>query len=73
MKPITQFNNAGSGRIHVFKAADGKWTYCPGTVRHWPSFNLEGEFQTAQQAREAVAKDPTCTGLAVKVETGFFS
>ena len=59
--------------LRVFKAKDGRWTYCPDTVRTWPSFNLQGEYDTAQQAREAVAKDPTCTGLAVKVESGFWA
>ena len=58
--------------IHIFKAADGKWTYCPGSVRNWPSFNLQGEFRTQAQAVEAVNRDKTCAGLPVKVESGFF-
>ena len=69
---ITQFNNAGSGRIHVFKAANGLWTYCPTAVRSWPSFNLEGEFPSKELAVQAAQRDPTCAGLTVKIESGFF-
>jgi hypothetical protein len=58
--------------IHIFKAQDGKWTYCPRVVRHWPAFYQSGQFETKEQAREAVAQDPTCKGKPVKVETGFF-
>ncbi len=57
--------------IHIFKAKDGKWTYCPASVRNWPSFNLEGEFPDKAAAVEAVKRDPTCAGLPVKVEPGF--
>jgi len=59
--------------IHIFKAKDGRWTYCPDTVRNWPSFNLEGEFDSQQQAIEALKRDRTCYGVPVKVESGFFS
>ena len=58
--------------ILIFKAQDGRWTYCPDTVRHWPAFSMEGQFINSEQAREAVQRDPTCAGLPVKVEAGFF-
>lgn len=58
--------------IVIFKAKDGRWAYCPEAVRRWPAFSLEGQFASAQQARDAVARDKTCAGLKVKIETGFF-
>ena len=59
--------------IHIFKAQDGRWTYCPDAVRHWPAFNLEGEFDSREEAIEAVNRDSSCEGIPVKLESGFFS
>ena len=60
--------------ILIFKARDGRWSYCPRVVRHWPAFSQEGQYATKQAALEAVKRDPACTGLPVKVEkAGLFA
>ncbi len=43
--------------IVVFQAKDGRWNYCPSTVRHWLVFDLEGTFPTEAIALEAVLRD----------------
>lgn len=55
--------------IAVFKARDGKWSYCPSLVRSWPSFSFQGEYQTVEQALEAAKADQTIpSGSVLNVE-----
>jgi hypothetical protein len=58
-------------RVHIdiFKAKDGRWTYCPTIVRHDPSmrnaFTFEGQFETQEQAIAAVQRNTTIPRHAV--------
>lgn len=56
--------------IRIFKAADGKWNYCPEIVKNWPVFREAGRFATCDDTREAVVADPDCWGHAIRIETG---
>ncbi len=55
--------------IIIFKAGDGRWAYSPNHARGTPAFNLEGQFDTAELALEAVKADSSIpAGSVLTVE-----
>lgn len=44
-------------KIIVFRAKDGRWSYCPAKYRHWSVFAMQGTFLTESAAMAAALKD----------------
>ena len=53
--------------IVVFQAVDGRWTYCPAIHVGSPAFNMDGEFDTAEQAEAHARANPTARGCDIEV------
>lgn len=45
--------------ITIFRARDGRWSYCPAQVRSQLAFSFRGQFATWKDALAAVHRDTT--------------
>lgn len=55
-------------KIIIFKARDGRWSYCPDHVRHDIAFCLNGEFDHIDEAVVACNQDPSNVGFETEIE-----